>query len=73
MLTVNMFLEILRETFFWKHWESYTTDEIKKGIENMEEEPFYIYINGSNPNREELTFENKEGQLTDTKKTNDTV
>ena len=24
----------------------YTTDEIKKGIENMEEEPFYIYING---------------------------
>ena len=41
----------------------YTTDEIKKGIENMEEEPFYIYINGSNPNREELTFENKEGQL----------
>lgn len=39
----------------------YTTDEIKKGIENMEEEPFYIYINGSNPNREELTFENKEG------------
>ena len=43
--------------------EKYTTDEIKKGIENMEEEPFYIYINGSNPNREELTFENKEGQL----------
>ena len=41
----------------------YTTDEIKKGIENMEGEPFYIYINGSNPNREELTFENKEGQL----------
>ena len=39
----------------------------------MEEEPFYIYINGSNPNREELTFENKEGQLQDTKKTNDTV
>lgn len=41
----------------------YTTDEIKKEIENMEEEPFYIYLNGSNPNREELTFENKEGQL----------
>ena len=43
--------------------EKYTTDEIKKDIENMEKEPFYIYINGSNPNREELTFENKEGQL----------
>ena len=43
--------------------EKYTTDEIKKDIENMEQEPFYIYINGSNPNCEELTFENKEGQL----------
>ena len=43
--------------------EKYTTDEIKKDIENMEKEPFYIYMNGSNPNREELTFENKEGQL----------
>ena len=43
--------------------EKYTTDEIKKDIENMEQEPFYIYINGSNPNREELIFENKEGQL----------
>lgn len=41
----------------------YTTDETKNDIGNMEEEPFYIYINGSNPNREELTFENKEGQL----------
>ena len=43
--------------------EKDTTDEIKKGIENMEKEPFHIYLNGSNPNREELTFENKEGQL----------
>ena len=43
--------------------QKYTTDEIKKDIENMEKEPFYIYINGSNPNREELTLENKEGQL----------
>lgn len=43
--------------------EKYTTDEIKKEIENMEKEPFYIYLNGSNPNREELTFESKEGQL----------
>lgn len=43
--------------------EKDTTDEIKKGIENMEKEPFYTYLNGSNPNREELTFENKEGQL----------
>ena len=41
----------------------YTTDGTKNAIGNMEEEPFYIYINGSNPNREELTFENKEGQL----------
>ena len=43
--------------------EKYTTDEIKKDIENMEKEPFYTYMNGSNPNREELTFENKAGQL----------
>ncbi len=43
--------------------EKYATDEIKKDIENMEKEPFYIYMNGSNPNREELTFENKAGQL----------
>ena len=43
--------------------QKYTTDEIKKEIENMEAEPFYIYINGSNPNREELTLKNKEGQL----------
>ena len=43
--------------------KKYTTDEIKKEIENMEGDPFYIYINGSNPNREELTFENKKGQL----------
>lgn len=43
--------------------EKNTTDEIKKDIENMEKEPFHIYMNGSNPNREELTFENKEGQL----------
>ena len=42
--------------------KKYTTDEIKKEIENMEGDPFYIYINGSNPNREELTFKNKEGQ-----------
>ena len=41
----------------------YTTDEIKKDIGNMEQEPFYIYINGSSLNREELTLENKEGKL----------
>lgn len=41
----------------------YTTDETKNDIGNMEEEPFYIYINGSSLNREELTLENKEGQL----------
>ena len=42
--------------------EKYTADEIKKDITDMERDPFYIYINGSNPNSEELTFENKEGQ-----------
>lgn len=50
----NLFREVSKK---------YSTDEIKKDIKNMEKEPFYIYINGSNPNREELTFENKEGQL----------
>ena len=49
----NLLLEALQK---------YTTDEIKKEIENVEEEPFYIYINGSNPNREELTLKNNEGQ-----------
>ena len=43
--------------------EKYMSDETKKDIKNMEQEPFYIYINGSNPNFEELTFENKEGQM----------
>ena len=42
--------------------KKYSTDEIKKDIKNIEADPFYIYINGSNPNREELTFKNKEGQ-----------
>lgn len=50
----NLLLEALQKC---------TTDEIKKDIENMEKEPFYVYINGSNPNREEVTFENKEGKL----------
>lgn len=50
----NLLLEALKK---------YTTDEIKKDIGNMEQEPFYIYINGSSLNREELTFENKEGRL----------
>lgn len=64
-------LNAYREYVFGTFWgnlllealKKYTTDEIKKDIENMEKEPFYIYMNGSNPNREELTFENKEGQL----------
>lgn len=43
--------------------QSYTADKIKNDISNMEKEPFYIYINGSNPNCEELTFKSKEGQL----------
>ena len=42
--------------------EKYPADEIKKDITDMERDPFYIYINGSNPNCEEVTFENKEGQ-----------
>ena len=50
----NLLLEALKK---------YTTDEIKRDIGNMEQEPFYIYINGSSLNREELTLENKEGQL----------
>mgnify|MGYP004534966609 FL=1 len=50
----NLLLEALK---------NYTTDEIKNDIGNMEQEPFYMYINGSSLNREELTLENKEGQL----------
>ena len=41
----------------------YTTDGLYEKIKNIAKDPFYIYINGSNPNREELTFENKQGQL----------
>ena len=41
----------------------YTTDEIYEKINNIEKDPFYIYINGSNPNREELTFKNKQNQI----------
>lgn len=41
----------------------YTTDEIHEKIKNIEKDPFYIYINGSNPNREELTFKNKQNQI----------
>ena len=41
----------------------YTTDEIYEKIKNIEKEPFYIYINGSNPNREELTFKNRQNQI----------
>ena len=52
-----------RGNLFREASKKYSTDEIKKEIENMEKEPFYIYINGSNPNREELTLKNKEGQL----------
>lgn len=50
----NLLLEALQR---------YTEDKIKKDISNMEKEPFYIYINGSNPNCEELSFENTAGQL----------
>ena len=48
--------------------QRYTADKIKKDIINMEKEPFYIYINGSNPNCQELTFENTAGQLQTLKK-----
>lgn len=41
----------------------YTTDEIYEKIKNIEKDSFYIYINGSNPNREELTFKNKQNQI----------
>lgn len=41
----------------------YTTDGIYEKIKNIEKEPFYIYINGSNPNREELTLKNNQGQI----------
>ena len=51
-----------RGNLFREALKKYSTDEIKKEIENMEKEPFYIYINGSNPNREELTLKNNEGQ-----------
>ena len=51
-----------RGNLFREALKKYSTDEIKKDIENMEKEPFYIYINGSNPNREELTLKNNEGQ-----------
>lgn len=50
----NLLLEALQR---------YTEDKIKKDISNMEKEPFYIYINGSNPNCEEISFENTAGQL----------
>ena len=60
----NLLLEALKK---------YTTDEIKKDIGNMEQEPFYIYINGSSLNREELTLEKQRRAAKDTKKTDDTV
>lgn len=41
----------------------HTTDGLYEKIKNIEKDPFYIYINGSNPNREEVSFRDKEGQL----------
>lgn len=41
----------------------YATDGIYEKIKNIEKDPFYIYINGSNPNREELTLKNKQNQI----------
>lgn len=47
----------------------YETEAIFEGINAMEKDPFYIYINGSNPNREEVTFENRNGETQTIKKT----
>ena len=41
----------------------HTTDGLYKKIKSIEKDPFYIYINGSNPNREEVSFRDKEGQM----------
>ena len=41
----------------------HTTDGLYEKIKKIEKDPFYIYINGSNPNREEVSFRDKEGQL----------
>lgn len=41
----------------------YKDTEYEEAIDEMEGDPFYIYIKGHNPNREELTFRNAQGEL----------
>lgn len=40
-----------------------TDDSMKDLIQSMERDVFYIYINGANPNREELTLESRSGEI----------
>lgn len=43
--------------------KSCTDDSMKDVIRSMERDVFYIYINGANPNREELTLESRSGGI----------
>lgn len=43
--------------------------DLAKTIKNIEGDIFYIYLNGSNPNCEEVTFENRKGKLQTMKRT----
>ena len=43
--------------------KSCTDDSMKDLIQSMERDVFYIYINGANPNREELTLESRSGEI----------
>ena len=43
--------------------KSCTDDSMKDVIQSMERDVFYIYINGANPNREELTLESRSGGI----------
>lgn len=43
--------------------KSCTDDSMKDLIQSMERDVFYIYINGANPNREELTLESRSGGI----------
>lgn len=43
--------------------KSCTDDSMKDLLQSMERDVFYIYINGANPNREELTLESRSGEV----------
>ena len=43
--------------------------DLAESIKNIEKDIFYIYLNGSNPNCEEVTFENRKGKLQTMKRT----